>query len=230
MPRKKPPPQTNGGDSPAPLPRRGRLDGGGEVAVTQPEDQSRVAEICRQMDRDKLSEFNEFIKDNPSYNDIRQWLIDHTGEDVAIAHIAGWYKATFPEGEEAKVINSLLGAYHGLEVHRVAHMALGVSIKFLIKIQEHFIDNEVAFAKLSVVQAVNMVPGLLREIRSLVQQIEQQGMAYDAMQQELGGAAFAVQELLIVHKDTPLEAPIKAMAPEIFKKIRAKYIGTSAGG
>lgn len=228
MPRKKP--QTNGGDSPAPLPRRGRLDGGAEIVATEPETLSRVAQLCRQMDPDKLAEFNQFLRYNPSYNDVRQWLIDHMGEDVAIAHIANWYKATFPEGEEAKLINALLGAYHGLEIHRVAHMALGVSIKFLVKIQQHFIDNEVEFAKLSVVQAVNMVPGLLREIRSLVQQIEQQGMAYDAMQQELGGAAFAIQELLITHKDTPLEAPIKALAPEIFKKIRAKYIGTSAGG
>jgi hypothetical protein len=228
MPRKKPT-QTNGGDSPAPMPRKGRSNAGA-IAVNEPEDQSRVAQICRQMDTDRLAEFNQFIKYNPSYNDVRQWLIDHTGEDVAIAHIANWYKSTFPEGEEARAINALLGTYYGLEIHRVAHMALGVSIKFLIKIQEHFINDEVAFARLTTVQAVNMIPGLLREVRSLVQQIEEQGMAYDAMQQELGGAAFAIQELLIVHKDTQLEAPIKAMAPEIFKRIRAKYIGTSAGG
>jgi hypothetical protein len=225
MPRKKP--QTNGGDSPTPPSKRSSRVG--ETAVNEPEKVCRVEQLRRQMNADKLAEFDQFLKYSPSYGDIRQWLIDHANEDLAIAHIANWYKSTFPEGEEAKLINAQLGSYHGLEIHRVAHMALGVSIKFLTKIQEHFIDDEVKFSQLTTVQAVNMVPGLLREVRSLVQQIEQQGMAYDAMQQELGGAAFAIQELLIVHKDTPLEAPIKAMAPEIFKKIRGKYVGVSAG-
>ena len=216
--------QTNGG-TPAPKkPSGGRKP----PPMAEPsEGQRRMDLICSRMSADIRDEFNVFLRYNPGLTDINQWVREHTGEDVAIAHIGNWYQATFPTGEQAKILNGLLGAYQGLEIHRVAHMALGVSLQSLIRIQEHFVNNEEAFRELTTVQAVNMIPGLLREVRSLVQQIEQQGMAYDAMQQELGGAALAIQELLIIHRDTPMEEPIKASATEIFNKIRQKYVGAS---
>lgn len=191
------------------------------------EDQFEVDRIRSGLSVDRRAEFDAFLRLEPSWTDLRDWLRDRTGEDLPIAHIAHWHRAQFPVGAEASTLNQEFGEYDGLDIHKAARATLGFTLGFLRRIQERFINNEEEFAKLSTVQAVGMVPGMVREIRSLIQQIDQKQMAYDSMQQELGGAAFAIQELLTVHKDTALEEPIRALAPEIWRKIKLKYTGIS---
>lgn len=189
------------------------------------EDQFEVDRIRLGLSVDQRAEFDGFLKLEPSWTDLREWLRDHTGRDLAISHIAHWHRAQFPVGAEAATLNLEFGEYDGLDIHKAARSTLGFTLGFLRRIQDRFINDEEKFAQMSTVQAIGMVPGMVREIRSLIQQIEQKQMAYDSMQQELGGAAFALQELLTVHRDTALEEPIKALAPEIFRKIRTKYTG-----
>ena len=174
---------------------------------------------------DSQQEFDGFILLEPSWNDIAQWVRDRTGEDIPIAHVAAWRKANAVVGPDAKELNASFTDYDGLDIHRAAIATLGFSLEFLEKIKQRFIFDDERFNQLSTIQAVGMVPGMIREVRSLIQQLEQKTMAYDAMQQELGGAAFALQELLATHRDTALEEPLKALAPEIFRKIRSKYTG-----
>lgn len=189
-------------------------------------EQFEVDRLRDRLSRDAKAEFDRFLALEPSWYEIGQWLKERTGEDVAIAKIAVWQDSTRPPGAEASALNVSFEEYQGLKLQEAARATLGFSLNFLNKIRTSYIDSE-RFDQLNTVQAVGMVPGMIREVRSLIEQLEKKELAYDAMQMELGGAAFALQELLIAHRDTPLEEPIRALGSEIFKKIRAKYTGIS---
>lgn len=186
--------------------------------------QLRIDEIRSRMSEDVLTEMDHLCAQRPSYTDIRQFLLERSGEDVGIAHVANWWRTTFPVGAKAKIVNDDIDGYNGVDEAQIANLTAGKSVELLLKVFSNFVEDDKRFNQLSTAQAISLIPSLLK-VRSFADDMNKQRVAYDSLEMELGGAATAIQELLIVFKDTALEEPIKQASPGVFKKIRERYVG-----
>lgn len=197
-----------------------------EAGIRDDARQLRIDAIRSTMNQDILSEMDHLCSQRPSYTDIRQFILERTGEDVGIAHVANWWRSAFPVGGKAKLVNESIDGYSGVDDSQIASLTAGKSVELLLKVFDHFVEDQSKFEQLSPAQAIALIPSLLK-VRSFADDLNKQRVAYDTLEMELGGAATAIQELLIVFKDTALEEPIKQASSGVFKKIRERYLGSS---
>jgi hypothetical protein len=168
------------------------------------------------MDADRLQEFDEFCRYNRNTTAIRQ-LLEDWGYQVSQTAVQNWYRRNFPVGAEAKRFNMLTSAFTGVEIQDALEKLLVVNANLidnlLVAIEAKDLE-EVQFSHL-----LSSVPQLSREIRACASEVN--GLKYlrDRRELEIAGAYRVLQELQLIFKDTPFEAPLKEASRSAIAKI-----------
>jgi hypothetical protein len=171
--------------------------------------QYRVDEIRLALSKESpelLAEFDNLCKYRASIHDLWAFLNDH-GHQVHRSSVWQWYHATFPVGEEAKKINAIALQYGGLDTANLLNATLAAAILTFNEVRDEIKLIGVKGVKPEALLA--MVPSLIREIRSLTDQIDSRQIITDRHELELAGAYTVLAELELTFKDTAFEQPFK---------------------
>lgn len=171
--------------------------------------QYRVDEIRLHWSKEQpelLAEFEDLCKYRASIQTLWSFLNDHD-QSVSRASVWQWYHATFPVGEEAKKINAIALQYGGLDTANLLNATLAAAILTFNDVRSQL--ESVGVAEIKTETLLAMMPSLIREIRSLTDQIDSRQIIVDRHELELAGAYTILAELELTFKDTAFEQPFK---------------------
>ena len=184
--------------------------------MTRNTPQHKVDKIRSEMDADRLQEFDEFCRYNRNTTAIRQ-LLEDWGYQVSQTAVQNWYRRSFPIGSEAKRFNALTSIFVGVELQD--------ALEKLLIINANLVDNLMTTIEsrdmqdVSVAGLLTSIPQMSREIRACASELNNLKYLRDRRELEIAGAYRAIQELQLIFKDTPFEAPLKEASRSAIAKI-----------
>jgi hypothetical protein len=171
--------------------------------------QYRVDEIRLEMSKsapEQLAEFERLCKYKASIRTLWSYLNEH-GYNVHQSSVWQWWHATFPIGEQAKQINALTLEFGGLDTDSLLQATLAQAVLTFNQIRDRL--KEVGVSEVRPTALLGTLPAMMREIRSLTEQINNREYVTDARELELAGAYTVLAELELTFKDTAFEGPLK---------------------
>lgn len=157
-------------------------------------------------DPEALAEFENLCKYRASIPTLWRFLND-AGHKVHQSSVWQWFHATYPIGEEAKKINAIVLEFGGLDTDNLLNAALVAAMLTLNEVRTAIATH--GMDKLKPEALLSSLPGLIREIRSLTDQINSRQLITDRHELEVAGAYTVLAEMELTFKDTAFEQPFK---------------------
>ncbi|MUL39436.1 hypothetical protein [Gloeocapsopsis dulcis] len=159
------------------------------------------------MSSEKRAEFDEFCRFGRNCTDIWRMLVNE-GHTISVAAVAAWRRATYPTGEQAKILNGLAQVYDGLEGDRSLQTVEGIAITLIRQITQIYLQApnklDPAILKLFV-----LLPSLMRECRSSAAQREQLRFITDRAALEIAGGQRVCDILVQTFEGTSFEDALR---------------------
>lgn len=167
----------------------------------------KVDEIRYAMRPEKRREFDDFCRFGRNCTDIQRWLADE-GHTISVTAVSAWRRATFPTGEQAKILNGLAQVYDGLEGDRSLQTVEGIALSLIRQLTQTW---QSAPNKLDpdILKLFALLPPLMRECRSSAAQREQMQFIRDRAALEIAGAQRACDILLQTFQATAFEDSLR---------------------
>jgi hypothetical protein len=159
------------------------------------------------MTRSKRKTFDEYCRFNRTNTDIWRWLVAE-GFIISLTAVDHWRKDTFPDGEQAKILNGLAQVYDGLQGDRSLQAIEGIALSLIRQLTQTY---QQAPNKLDpdILKLFALLPSFMREARSAASQREEMKFIKDKGALELAGAQRMADILLLAFKDTTYEDALK---------------------
>lgn len=168
--------------------------------MTQKSPQFDVDKARSMMTAEDLAGFDHLCRFNPTYGDI-QGRLKELGHIVSHSAVQAWYTASYPVGDEAKVINGLTIAYTGVEPYQALQMSMSIAVKLTSALMDHCTDARLASA--SAGDLMMTVGNLLKEMRTCAKSLQDFKVTRDRKALELAGGYRLVEILRHLTEDTP---------------------------
>jgi hypothetical protein len=148
------------------------------------------------------SEFLEFCRFKPSYFDMQKRL-QELGHQVSASAIARWYSATFPKGDQAIALNTLMSSFVGIDSKDAISMSLGVSTHLVDRL-----SNLIESADLTALEGstlLHTIGILIKEQRVAAEKLSSLTTIRSSQALELAGGYRLAEIVRNIAKDTPHE-------------------------
>lgn len=159
------------------------------------------------MTLEKRKSFDEYCRFNRTNTDIWRYLVanDYLISLTAVDH---WRRDTFPDGEQAKLLNGLAQVYDGLEGDRSLATVEGIALALIRNLTQTY---QQAPNKLDpqLLKLFALLPGFMREARSSAASREEMRYIKDRAALELAGAQRMADILVQTFDGTSFEDALK---------------------
>jgi hypothetical protein len=196
--------------------------------------QTNVEKTLSWLPAEPRDEFLAWCWFNPSYADIKLRLEEmirlyenqrppDAPLTVTASNISHWYTNNYPIGDQAKVLNALTRSYHGLDTMGLMEQGLGQLAYVIAQIFGRIQDE--SLLEIPLQDLVQMLPGFFREFRSMTEQLHRMKIIKTKQELEMAGAQRALDIVLNIYKDDPLENQIKEATTAAMLQIEAEVVG-----
>ncbi len=151
--------------------------------------------------------FDEYCRFNRTNTDIWRYLVAQ-GYLISLTAVDHWRRDTFPDGEQAKVLNGLAQVYDGLEGDRSLITIEGIALSLIRQLTQTY---QQAPNKLDpdILKLFALLPGFMREARSAAASREEMKYIKDRSALELAGAQRMADILVQTFDGTSFEDALK---------------------
>jgi hypothetical protein len=154
-----------------------------------------------QMTAEDLQGFDHLCRFNPTYGDI-QGRLRELGHIVSHSAVQSWFTATYPVGDEAKVINALTMTYAGVEPYQALQMSMSIAVSLTDTLMKHCDESRLASA--SAGDLMMTVGNLLKEMRTCARVLQDFKVTRDRKALELAGGYRVIEILRHLAEDSPM--------------------------
>jgi hypothetical protein len=175
------------------------------------------------LDGDDLADFEQLCRSNPTYEDLRRWLLEspviqqwmeETGTaDISISSIQNWWQQRNRPGTEAESLNATLELYRGVDP-LAAHQA---ALFHVVKLSDFVLGmvNQPEDLETIPPLLLSKVVDLLREQRQSAQALQDRKVIRDKRSLILSGG-YRLVELLQKLLSDPEYASIRPVMDSLF--------------
>lgn len=164
--------------------------------------QSKVNKALAELSPDELEEWNQLVRFNANYPDLKTWLAEH-GHEVSIQNLSTWWASNRPRGKEAIAVNTLSETYLGTDANGLLQMSASVTATLVNNLnkllEQDLLESATVESKLT-----NIVC-LLRELRQASAELHKLETVGDRNGLLMAGAFQIAEELRTIFKGSPFE-------------------------
>ncbi len=152
-------------------------------------------------------EFDEFCRFGRNCTDIWRLLVNE-GHNISVAAVAAWRRATYPTGEQAKMLNGLAQVYDGLDGDRSLATIEGIALSLIRQLTQTY---QQAPNKLDpqLLKLFALLPGFMREARSSAASREEMRHIKDKAALEIAGGQRMCDILVQTFEGTSFEDALR---------------------
>lgn len=228
MPRKIPPQPPE--EQPGPQPN--------EAVVPEVQQRNRkTGKVFRRVQGHKLTQWLEELRagedGEEAYNAIIEYakkpgvafsdvyrLVREYGYPGAYSSVINWMESYFPVGQEAARLNTISQMFKGMDFDGVLEAALGKIMLILLTISDGLDEDEVG--ALDSQTRFLALPNYIREMRSLITQMQTMKVKRNNAELERAGLYRAFEELEAVFRGTAFEEPLQTAIKGVIARYEEK--------